>query len=214
MILLTSRIRPLPHDFKGQEPLKITAQSGKHSLGGAYQVFIDSKLYVHVYMEQGEPQTWASICSLGRPGSLFFKRCLYSKQRGWEFDLSWSSNIHTQHTHADPTTRDPQHTHPDPTTRDNLWGPSVPFLSETSGHLNSYPFCALRNLVIVTGHRSCFCSSTFPKHYIVWVSRMGQPPRYGCHAPLKHPHFPPPARYLQENTSFCCFQLPSLSRLP
>lgn len=33
---------------------KITSQSGKHSLGGDYQAFIDSKLHVHLYMEQGE----------------------------------------------------------------------------------------------------------------------------------------------------------------
>lgn len=33
VILLTFRIRPLPHDFKRQEPLKLTAQSGNIPLG-------------------------------------------------------------------------------------------------------------------------------------------------------------------------------------
>lgn len=34
---------------------KFTAQSGEPSLGRDYQVFIDSKLDVHVHMEQREP---------------------------------------------------------------------------------------------------------------------------------------------------------------
>lgn len=131
-------------------------------------------------MEQGEPLTWASISSLDRSGSLYFKRCLCGKQRGWGLDPSWSSSTHTQRAH------------PDSTRRDDVWGPSVPM---TDSHISIWNLRALEFLSFMCFTKlatdSCCCSFTCPDRCAVWVSRIAQPPRCRCRAPLRRPYILP-----------------------